>query len=167
VPEEDARKKARIMGEFLQLNASFPFQVTELIFTRAKKKINQQEYQFSFNCPGLSALPRLNIEINLSTLAVSHLCGFIEGATLPIEALGHDIYNPKLWEVSYRFIRERMETMFTHCMECSLIGICAGGCILSGLDRRNCINKAACVYQQEMWKIYVEKAYRDRKKKKS
>ncbi|UCH93859.1 MAG: radical SAM protein [Candidatus Aminicenantes bacterium] len=166
VSEEDAKKKAILMGKFLELNSRYPFQVTELIFTKAKDKINQQEYQFSFNCRGLSGFHKLGIEINLSTLAASHLCGFIQQAALPMEKLRGDIYNPELWQVSYQFIKERMETVLKNCMECPLIGICVGGCILSGIDSRNRLNKAACVYQKEMWNIYVKKAYQDRKKKK-
>jgi len=168
VSEEDAGKKARLMGKFLELNSRHNdrFQVTELIFTKIKNKINQQEFQFTFNCQGLSAFPDLGIEINISNLAVSHLCGFIPGAALPIEDLQYDIYNPKLWEVSYKFIKDRMEAVLNDCIECPLLGICGGGCILSGIDTENRLNEAACVYQKEMWEIYVKKAYQDRKKKK-
>ena len=164
VSEADAKKKAQIMREFLKLNSrhKHQFQVTELLFTKAKKKINQREFQFSFNCPGLSGLPKPGIEMNLSTLSLSHLCGFIPRAAVPIEELGYNIYNPKLWEVSYQFIKERMETLLKNCMECELVSICSGGCILSGIDNENRLNKAACVYQKEMWKIYVKKAYEDR-----
>jgi len=157
----DARKKARLMGKFLKLNDNHHFQVTELIFTNAKEKINMKEYRFNFNCRGLSAYPRIGIEINLSTLALSHLCGFIPGASLPFHILDNDIYNPKLWEISYGFIKKRMEVFLDHCMTCELAGICAGGCILSGIDTENHINPAACSYQREMWKIYLKKAYRD------
>lgn len=161
--EEDAQKKAQLMGEFLELNNQHQFQVTELIFNRMKEKINQNEYRFSFNCRGLSALNGMGIEINLSTLSLSHLCGFVHEAALPIDELGHDIYNPKLWDVSYQFIKGRMDSLLENCMECELAGICVGGCIMSGLDNENRINKAACAYQREMWKIYVRKAYEDSK----
>jgi sulfatase maturation enzyme AslB (radical SAM superfamily) len=162
--EEDARKKARLMGRFLELNAFHQFQVTESVFTRLKDKINQQEYRFTFNCQGLSALHRMGIELNLSTLSLSHLCGFAPKAALPAEELGYDIYNPKLWEVSYEFIKGRMESVLKNCMECELVGICLGGCIMSGLDNENRLNKAACAYQEEMWNIYVKKAYEDSRK---
>ena len=167
VSEEDAKKKAHLMGKFLELNSSNRFQVTELIFTKTKHKINRESYQFAFNCPGLSTLPTMDIGINLSTLAVSHLCGFIPKVAVPIEELRYDIYHPKLWQVSYQFIKERMETVFSQCLACPVLGICAGGCIMSGLDEENRLNKAACAYQQEMWNIYVKKAFQDRGGKKS
>lgn len=161
VSEESARQKARIMGQFLELNTHRDFQVTELIFTRLKDKVNRAEYQFSFNCRGLSGLPDMGIEINLSTMHLSQVCGFARKAGLPIAELDYDIYNPKLWRHSYKFIEERMESLLTLCMDCSLVGICSGGCLMSGLDTENKLNKAACAYQQEMWQIYVKKAYYD------
>ena len=164
--EEDARKKARMMGKFLELNSQHSFNVQELIFTRLKEKVNQTQYKFNFNCRGLSALPNMGIEVNLSSLSVSHLCGFIPKAALPIEEVNYDIYNPKLWETSYTYIKERTESMLKNCMECELVGICAGGCIMFGLNKDNRINKAACAYQKEMWRIYVQKAYDDNKKEK-
>lgn len=165
VTEKDAVKKARLMGEFLELNVRHPLQVTELVFTRLKDKINQEEYRFSFNCQGLCCLPKMGLEINLSTLCLSHLCGFIPAAAVPIQELDHDIYNPKLWQVSHGFIKERMESVLKNCLECELVGICVGGCVMSGLDNYNRPNPAACAYQREMWKIYVRKAYHDSKAK--
>ena len=169
VSQEDAGKKARLMGKFLELNSQYKdrFQVTELIFTKAKDKINQEEYRFAFNCQGLCGLPKMGIEINITNLSVSHLCGFIPGTSVPLEDLQYDIYNPKLWDVSYKFIKDRMEAVLTHCMDCRLVGICSGGCILSGIDTENRLNKAACVYQNEMWEIYVKKVFQDKKKKKN
>ncbi len=161
VSEENARRKAQIMGRFLELNTRHKFQVTELIFTRLKDKINREEYCFTFNCPGLSALPRMSIELNISTMSLSHLCGFVRRAAVSCAEIGYDIYNPKLWDVSAHFIKERLDVVSTDCLECELVGICAGGCVLAGLDIDNRVNKAACAYEKEMWKIYVKKAYQD------
>lgn len=161
--EDDGKKKAKLMGRFLELNSQHQFQVTELIFTKVIKGINQKEYQFSMNCSGLSGLPKIGFEINISTLAVSLLCSFIRHLAVPIKNLRYDIYNPKLWQVSYEYINQRMECMLKNCIECPLLALCRGGCVLSGLDIQNRVNKAACAYQQEIWKIYLKKAYQDRK----
>lgn len=160
---EDGKKKAKLMGRFLELNSQHQFQVTELLFTKVKQGINQKEYQFSMNCRGLSGFPKIGFEINITTLSASLLCGFIRQLAVPIKNLNYDIYNPKLWQVSYEFIKERMESMLKNCIECPLLALCRGGCILSGLDTQNRVNKAACAYQQEIWKIYLKKAYKDRK----
>jgi len=161
--EDDGKKKAKLMGRFLELNSQHQFQVTELLFTKVKKGINQKEYKFSMNCTGLSGLPKIGFEINITTLSVSHLCSFIRQLAVPIKNLGDDIYNPKLWQVSHEFIQQRMASMLKNCIECPLLALCRGGCILSGLDSQNRLNKAACAYQQEIWKIYLKKAYQDRK----
>lgn len=163
-PEEDAVKKAQLMGKFLELNERHQFQVTELVFNQLKRKVNQEEYRFTFNCRGLSALYGTALELNLSTFSLSYLCGFVHDTAVPIDELGKNIYNPKLWDISYKFITGRMESLFENCMDCELAGICLGGCILSGLDNQNRVNKAACAYQKEMWKIYAQKAYDDSKK---
>lgn len=162
--EEDAIKKAHLMGQFLELNDRRTFQVMELIFNRCKDKINMEQYRFQFNCQGLSALPKLSLQINISTLGISHLCGFIPSATVHLPDLDYDIYHPKLWNTSYKFIAQRMQTVLDQCMECPLVAICVGGCILSGIDNQNQVNPAACAYQKEMWKIYIKKAYQDNKK---
>jgi len=162
---EDGKKKAKLMGKFLELNAENRFQVQELIFTRAKHKINQNRYYFDFNCRGLSGLPKLAIEFNITDMSVSHLCGFIHQSAVPFSELSCNIYNPKLWQVSKRFINERIETVLENCMECPLVGLCSGGCILSGIDSHNRLNEAACTYQREIWRIYLKKAYWDGKKK--
>ncbi|MGE5341696.1 MAG: radical SAM protein [Candidatus Omnitrophota bacterium] len=167
VSEEDAREKAKLMGWFLESNTPEGFRVEESIFTTAKNKINQDAYRFAFNCPGLSGFPRLGIEFNLTELSVSHLCGYIKKAAMPFKDLNENIYDPALWDHSSRYIRERMDTLRRECMECRLVGICAGGCILSGIDQWNRLNKAACVYQNDIWEIYLKKVYRDRKKKKA
>jgi radical SAM protein with 4Fe4S-binding SPASM domain len=159
----DGKKKAKVMGRFLELNSQHRFQVTELLFTKVKQGINQKEYKFSMNCPGLSGFPKIGFEINITTLSVSHLCGFIRHLAVPIKDLGYDIYNRKLWQVSHEFIKQRMASMLKNCIQCSLLALCRGGCILSGLDSQNRVNKAACAYQQEIWKIYLKKAYQDRK----
>lgn len=165
-PEQEGIEKAQLMGKFLELNSQHQFQVKELIFTQAKKKINQNKYRFSFNCPGLRGPPKMPFEINITTLSISHLCGFIQDAAVPFQDLGYDIYNPILWDVSFQFIKERMARVRENCLECPLVALCLGGCILSGLDAHNRLNKAACAYQQEIWNIYLKKVYQDRKKKK-
>jgi radical SAM protein with 4Fe4S-binding SPASM domain len=138
--------------------------VTELFFSKAKDRINLDEYHFSFNCGGLSCFPRMAIHLNVSTLRVSLICAYVHDAWLPLEDLEYDIYNPKLWHRAYRFIKERAEALKKYCFDCHLLGLCSGGCIYTGLDNENRLNKAACAYQEELWRIYINKVYSDRKK---
>ncbi len=163
VSEEDALRKAQLMGKFLELNTRHRFQVTELFFSHAKDRINQDKYGFSFNCRGLSCLPNLTLYLNISTLRVSHLCAYVPEASCSFEELGYDIDNVKLWEASYRFIKRRVQALKKYCLDCQLVGLCSGGCIYTGLDKENQLNKAACAFQKKLWSIYIHKVYRDRK----
>jgi len=37
----------------------------------------------------------------------------------------------------------------------SMLGICRGGCIYSGLDKNNKLNESACVYQKKIFRIFL------------
>lgn len=162
--EKEAKKKARIMGSFLKMNPARSFKVKEALFTTMKKRMNREQYRYDIQCRGLNCFPDAGIELNISKLRLSLLCGFIHEATLGFNEMNNDIYSTRLWEVSRGFLERRVESLFKNCMECQLAAICAGGCILSGLDNENKINPSGCSYLEEMWKIYIEKVFRDRVK---
>lgn len=156
---EDAIKKAKLMGRFIDLNVKNSFKVTEVYFRNMEKLIDRDDYSFFFNCKGLSSFPEMRLTFNINTARVSHLCSYIPAASLSLKELGYDIYNPYLWECSKDFIKSRMDALFSECINCELIGICRGGCIYTGLDNENKLNKSACVYQEKLWKIFLEKVY--------
>lgn len=158
---EDARKKAHIMGRFLEADPAADMHVSESLFLHWNKRINRPDYRVEFHCPGLSGLPQPCIEFNLTTLHLTQLCGFIKPAALPFHELERNIYHPTLWRHSHRFLRERMAVVLRECMECSLVGLCLGGCILAGIDAHNHLNPAACAYHQEITAIYLRKTYRE------
>lgn len=162
VTREDALKKAGVMGKFLELNNRHPFQVKDLFFSKAKDRINQDEYYFSFNCQGLSCRPHMTIYLNVSTLQVSLICAYVHDAWLPLKDVDYDIYNPKLWHRAYRFIEDRATAIKKYCFDCHLAGLCSGGCIYTGLDNENQLNKAACTYQKSLWAIYIQNVYNNR-----
>ena len=159
VSEVDAKKKAQLQGRFIDLNLENSFKVTEMYFRNMTKLINNDRYYLYFNCKGLSAYPDIDLSFNLNTLRMSQLCSYVHLASLPFKDMDYDIYSPKLWKRSYDFIFERIESLFENCMDCDLIGICRGGCIYTGLDKENKLNKSACIYQKELWKIFLEKIY--------
>jgi len=161
VPVEDAVRKAELMGKFLELNERHRLQVTELFFSNAKEKINQDSYRFSFFCRGLSCLPQIVLSLNISTLRLSQLCPYVTDASLSLEKLEYDIYNKKLWETSYLFIKQRAAALKKYCLDCQLVGLCGGGCIYTGLDKENQLNQAACPFQKKLWSIYIDKIYHD------
>lgn len=159
VSRKDAQKKAEAMAKFLELNSRHRLQVTELFFANAKARINQDPYRFSFNCRGLSCLPEMAFNLNLSTLRVSQVCAYVPEGYISLKELGYDIYNPALWQTTYRFIKERLEALKKYCLGCHLVGLCSGGCIYTGLDNENRLNKAACAFQEELWRLYIDRVY--------
>ncbi len=163
VDNQDAIKKAKVMAKFLKLNPKNSFKVTDGLFREFKKRVNQNRFQFSFRCKGLGCLPRFGVELNISTMQLSLLCGFMGPAKRSLKQLNNDIYSPLLWEAARDVIHERMNRVFNDCSSCELVAICAGGCILSGLDGENKTNQPGCTYQKEMWKLYLKKLYQDEK----
>jgi radical SAM protein with 4Fe4S-binding SPASM domain len=161
--EISAKKKAQMFGKIIDLNLKEHLKVNEIYFDNMEKIINNEKYILYANCRGLSAFP-LKIIANLDTFRISQICDYVILASVPFEELGGDIYNPLLWERSYSFIRARVDALFKNCINCDLIGICRGGCIYTGLDKENKINPEACVYQNELWKVFLDKIYNLSKK---
>jgi sulfatase maturation enzyme AslB (radical SAM superfamily) len=69
-----------------------------------------------------------------------------------------------LADMRNRFIRERFERIRSDCAECDVVGVCRGGCILSGLDEANRLNLAACTYQRTLWRRMLAYANRRRRR---
>jgi radical SAM protein with 4Fe4S-binding SPASM domain len=165
ISEADAVEKSKLMEALLRLNLVERFKVGDIYFNNIEKLINMDQYSFFFNCIGLSCLPSMGININITKLKASCLCSFIDNASLPLEELSYDIYNPKLGEMAINFIYKRLKTLEKKCINCDVIGICRGGCILNGLDKENERNLPACVFQNEMWKSLLRVLYEYKLKK--
>jgi uncharacterized protein len=161
VTEQDVKKKVKIMAKLLNLNSKNTFQVNDSYFNNIRDLINLDEYKFYFSCNGLSCLPRMGFHVNISSIRFSHICDYVSKASLPAKDLNYDIYNPNLWKITRNFIRERINSLKKNCKECDLIGICKGDCVMLGLDNENQLNKAACLYQSEMWKLFLNHIYKN------
>ncbi|MCP4221389.1 MAG: radical SAM protein [bacterium] len=161
IDEADAAAKAQLMGRFLELNENNKFQVEELFFLKAKNNVNLPEYRFGFNCRGLCCIPEISVNLNVSTMRLAQLCSYMPDSSMPLHQLDNDIHNPALWKNTFGLISRRMDMLKENCQNCSLIGLCGGGCIYTGLDNCNRINKPACTYQEKLWEIYLRKIYMD------
>lgn len=62
----------------------------------------------------------------------------------------------ELFDKSIDYQYKRIESMKKHCINCSVIGICNGGCILNGLNAFNEKNEGACSYWKTMWSLYLK-----------
>ena len=159
VSEKNAKQKAQIMGRLIKLNLVEDFQVSDSYFENIRKLLKLQNYKFYLNCVGLCGLPRMGLYFNVSTLKVSQLCSYLSQPALHLKTIGYDIYNPSLWKVSLNFIKQRLNALKTYCIDCDMVGICKGDCVMSGLDVDNQPNKPACLYQKEMWKLFLTHMY--------
>lgn len=156
---KDASKKTIIMKKLLELNLSSSFKVSDTYFDNIRTLLDFEEYKFHLTCVGLSGLPLMGIYFNISTLRLSQLCSYLSKPTIHMKDLDYDIYNPELWKVTRNFIKDRLEAIKGKCSECDVIGICRGDCVMRGLDTENQLNKAACHFQREMWKLFLVHMY--------
>ncbi len=159
VSREDVKKKVKIMARLLALNKKNDFQVNDSYFDNIRDLLNREEYKFYFSCNGLSCLPLVGFHFDISSMRFSHICDYVSKAAVPAKDLNYDIYNPKLWEITRRFIAERVESLKMNCRECEVIAICKGDCVMLGLDSENQVNEAACIFQREMWKFFLTHIY--------
>lgn len=155
----DGIRKAELMGTFLDLNLKNSFEVTEVYFETVKKLINMESYDFFLNCKGLSCYPDIEVNLNISNLQLSHICYYVQDAYASYYQLDGNIYNPMLWTKSYGYIMDRIASFLKNCENCEILGICRGGCIYSGLDKKNMINDAACAYQKRLWVCFIKSIY--------
>ena len=156
ISKADARRKARLMGKLFKMNIGHKLKVTDGYFDNMKKLVNMNNYSFFFTCVGLSCFPSFGINLNISKMSLSLLCSYINKAAVPLEQINYDIYHRNLWERAREFIMERANSIKEKCVGCNMVGICRGGCIMSGLDNENQMNAGACEYQREIWKKFLQ-----------
>lgn len=157
--KSDAKRKAVIMGNLIELSKRYDFKLTETVLGNIEKVINLEKYNFFFNCVGLSCYPNFGINLNISKMTLSLLCSYVYDSSMSVDEVGFDIFNPALWQKARGFILKRIEALRKYCDSCDIIGICRGGCILSGLDLENEKNEAACAYQKKILEIFIKKSF--------
>ncbi|HLP48606.1 MAG TPA: radical SAM protein [Candidatus Kapabacteria bacterium] len=107
-------------------------------------------------CNGLGAnRMMLLLNYNIPNESLSYLCQFI-----PQLSKKHggsiDIFDMELFDKSIDYQYKRIESMKKHCINCSMVGICNGGCILNGLNAFNEKNEGACSYWKTIWSLYLK-----------
>jgi len=160
VTEEEAGRRADVVTKLFETGLNRKLAYVDVYFGSAKTVMNLDPYRFFFPCIGLSATPTRGLTVNVDALTVSHLCGFASNGAVPWSEMHGDIYNPAAWIAARAFIRRRYETLRTSCRGCDVVGVCRTGCVLTGLDSANEINRAACAYQRRMWRNTLELAFR-------
>jgi radical SAM protein with 4Fe4S-binding SPASM domain len=153
--------KNRLKSWKIYLNLTDNFKINDSYYDTIRQLLSTDKYNFRLPCSGLSCTPRMTVYINISNLKICQVCSYISRASIKLETINNDIYHRKLWEVSKNFIHKRLNAIKKYCIDCDIVGICRGSCIMNGLDIDNHLNKAACLYQQEMWKVFLNYMYKN------
>lgn len=111
--------------------------------------------KFFFTCVGFTGLAGKILVYNIDSNTYNFLCSYTDKIQVSAEEVGYDIYHPRIFQVSWEYLKERFETFKKVCADCELAALCRGGCILSGLDYENKENKSACAFKKEAWKHFV------------
>lgn len=122
------------------------------------------DFCYSLFCNGLGGAERMLLLYNVSDNSLSYLCQYSVPAMVPVEG-EIDGYHPQIFAAACRFIGERIAAVRRHCLDCPILGVCRGGCIISGLGSANTENPAACSYNLTLWRRYVTDILRGARKK--
>jgi radical SAM protein with 4Fe4S-binding SPASM domain len=107
-------------------------------------------------CNGLGGnTTDLILNYNIPNESISYLCQFT-----PELSKKHggsiNIFDMEILDKSIEYQYKRIESMKRNCLNCSVIGICNGGCVMSGLDAFNEKNEGACGFWKTIWPLYLK-----------
>ncbi len=122
------------------------------------KKMRGRPKGFSPHCNGLSGNLRF-LTLNVDSLQLSQMCSFVSPASMSLSDLDYDIYNRKLWNETYSYMKERIDMLRHQCAGCNVLGLCQGACVYNGLDLDNRLNPAGCSYQRTTWRHAVDLSF--------
>jgi len=160
ITNEEAERRAHLQADLFEAGQDEKLLYTDLYFRNVKGVAEANHNGFTFYCAGLCGLPSPVLTLNVDSTELSQLCSFAAPAALHFDEVGGDIYSPKLWEVSRKYVEERVEVLQSYCRGCDVMGVCRGGCVMQGLDLTNTPNPAACTFQKVMYRRFVQ--YSDR-----
>ncbi|MCU0287443.1 MAG: 4Fe-4S cluster-binding domain-containing protein, partial [Acidobacteria bacterium] len=107
-------------------------------------------------CNGLGAnLEILLLNYNIPNESLSYLCQFIPQLSKK-RGKSINIFDMELFYESINYQFKRIESMRKYCFNCSIVGICNGGCILNGLNSFNEKNEGACSFWKTLWALYLK-----------
>lgn len=159
---QEAVKKTRHFYDLVKQSQDSRVQIGDGVFAHFKNAIdNGFRYQFAPHCNGLSGSSGRALDYNVSRDTGSYLCQFVVGTAVPVTGT-HFFRDSELAFQAAEFQKKRARALLDHCMECPVIGICRGGCIMSGITADNEINPAACAYKKELWYLNLRDMHKNR-----
>ncbi len=124
--------------------------------SRLKRAAEGKPFGFRANCGGLDGTSTKTITLNIDSMQAGQLCSFTSPASIAISSSDYKIDHRALWAATRRYIKERIDVVKNTCSQCSIIGICQGGCVYNALDVYNRKNPAGCAYQRALWRHAID-----------
>ncbi len=146
---------AKLLANLFEPQIRPGLQVIDGYFQKTTNVLRRKQDVFSFYCNGLCGVPTRGIQFNVSTMEVAQACPFFPAAYVSLEDVNDDIYHPRIAETAFAAFTARLKALEENCLGCEVVGICRGGCVMSGLDSANRVNPAACAFQREMWRRFA------------
>jgi MoaA/NifB/PqqE/SkfB family radical SAM enzyme len=122
ISNEETERRAHLAADLFEAGQDQKLLYTDLYFRNVKSVAQSNHNGFTFYCAGLCGLPAPILTLNLDTTELSQLCSFAAPAALFFDSVEGDIYSPKLWEVSRKYVEQRVEVLRSHCRGCDVMG---------------------------------------------
>ncbi len=153
IDEEEGARRAHLHADLLERSAGEALRYTDLAFENINKLLQREDLGFAFFCEGLASFKGVTLYVD--TLEVKMMCEYVAGPTVTLDRLPGGIYDPRLWQNASTYVQDRVAAIQRHCLDCEVVGVCRGGCVMSGLDPHNRRNPAACAFQRVLWQRLV------------
>lgn len=165
----DAAEGSRRAVRYYQLIKDFKgkeISVYDSVFDGFKSAVDKGvNFAYWPYCNGLGGSSISNAMYNISSGCLSYLCQYVPSASVRMEEMD-DAYSEPLVSRTAEFLRRRVESFKANCLDCSVAGVCRGGCIMSGLSAENEPNACGCAFQRALWGLFVKEIH-DHKSKPS
>ncbi|MCP4215576.1 MAG: radical SAM protein [bacterium] len=164
ISTEEAHKMAKLHFDMAMRSIKEGLGVADDYFrTYATIPGEKEENQnFTFFCRGFSDLAGQILYYNVETRQVNFLCHYLTEGHVNLEDVENDIHHPSISENAEKYLRQRYEIINTFCADCEVVGVCRGGCILSGIDAYNKPNESACTFVKDTWTYYLDYTFKQK-----
>ena len=157
IDSKQARKMARLHFKMVHETHAKAVKIVDNFYSHFDNVILQKEkvLHFGFFCEAFASRGLTTYNYNIDLEAGNLLCAFTPNR-VSMDEIDFDIYHPMLFNESLKYLKNRFDAIKEHCLDCDLISICCGGCIMTGIDAFNTKNEIACIFMDEVWHQFLE-----------
>lgn len=130
-----------------------PVKVADSIYRTMLTQLNGviDKKQTQWYCNGLSAEGHKYINYNVDSNALSVLCSYADGISVQANELDIKAGLTMVHDAATKFLNKRRAAIIEKCIDCDVVMLCKGGCVMHGLGPNNDKVDAACVYIRQTW----------------